>query len=125
IYDVLVAGAKGYFVKDAKLPHMQEAIEWVIWKDSYFYQFKDSRLSKLLVKSTFPALPVRHNKFTSREVEVLEGIKAQQTTDEISENLFISPKTVVFHRNKLFKKTNSKNAVGLILFALKNKLIRW
>jgi DNA-binding NarL/FixJ family response regulator len=45
------------------------------------------------------------------------------TNNEISEHLFLSPKTVETHKTRLLKKTSTKNSTSLILFALKNKII--
>jgi DNA-binding NarL/FixJ family response regulator len=42
---------------------------------------------------------------------------------EISEELFISTYTVETHRKNLIKKLNVKNTIGLVKYALKNKLI--
>jgi len=45
------------------------------------------------------------------------------TTNDIAEQLFISPRTVEGHRNNLLLKTESKNVAGLVIYALKNKLV--
>ena len=61
--------------------------------------------------------------FTKRENEILELICQQLTTNDIAEKLFISPRTVEGHRNNLLLKTESKNVAGLVIYALKNKLV--
>ncbi len=47
----------------------------------------------------------------------------QHTNKEIAEKLFISPRTVEGHRNKMLDKTQSKNTVGLIIYAIENGLV--
>jgi DNA-binding CsgD family transcriptional regulator len=56
-------------------------------------------------------------------LEVLELICKQYTTKDIADKMFLSPRTVDSHRNNLLLKTDSKNVAGLVIYALKNKLI--
>lgn len=44
-------------------------------------------------------------------------------TQDIADALFISPRTVEGHRQNLMSKLNVKNTVGLIIRAVKEKLI--
>ncbi|NQY31053.1 MAG: response regulator transcription factor [Flavobacteriaceae bacterium] len=60
---------------------------------------------------------------TKREAEVLKLICAQCTTNEIAEQLFISPRTVEGHRNNLLLKTEAKNVAGLVVFAFQHKIV--
>ena len=60
---------------------------------------------------------------TKREAEVLKLICAQCTTNEIAEELFISPRTVEGHRNNLLLKTEAKNVAGLVVFAFQHKIV--
>ena len=62
------------------------------------------------------------NDLTKREREILLLICDQYTNKEIAEKLFISRRTVDGHRNKMLEKTSSKNTVGLILYAIENKI---
>ena len=60
---------------------------------------------------------------TSRELEIIRLIAKELSTFEIAERLFISVATVETHRKNLFQKTGVKNAIGLILFAVKHRLL--
>ena len=60
--------------------------------------------------------------FTPRELEVLKFILEEKTTNQIASSMSISNFTVEGHRKSLLQKTNSKNVVGLIKFALNNNL---
>ncbi|MBV1924212.1 MAG: response regulator transcription factor, partial [Flavobacteriaceae bacterium] len=62
-------------------------------------------------------------KITRREQEVLLAISEELTTQEISEKLFISPKTVETHRMNLMSKLGAKNSVGIIKIAIENQLL--
>lgn len=65
-------------------------------------------------------LPVN---ITQREYEILKLIYKGHSNYEISEKLFISPRTVEYHRSNLLKKTYSNNIVDLIRFAIENNLL--
>ena len=61
--------------------------------------------------------------FSERELEVLQLVCSQFTAIEIADKLSISRRTVEVHRNNLLLKTESKNIAGLVVYALKNKLV--
>ena len=58
-----------------------------------------------------------------REKEVLNEICHGKSTSEIAELLFISERTVEKHRAAIVQKTNSKNMIGAVIFAIKNKIV--
>ena len=58
-----------------------------------------------------------------REKEVLELICKGYSNQQISDQLFISQRTVERHRSSLLLKTDSKNSISLVLYAIKHKLI--
>ncbi|WP_394760117.1 response regulator [Flavobacterium sp.] len=59
---------------------------------------------------------------SDREIEVLQLICQQKSASEIAEILKISSRTVDNHRNSLLQKTNSKNIIGLVIYAIQNQL---
>lgn len=64
------------------------------------------------------------SELSNREIQILELICQQKTTQEISDEIFLSPRTVEGHRNSMMLKTGSKNVAGLIVYAFKNELIK-
>jgi DNA-binding NarL/FixJ family response regulator len=60
---------------------------------------------------------------TQIELIVLDLILKQLTSKEISLLLNKSARTIEKHRESILYKTNSKNSIGLVYFAIKNKLI--
>ena len=62
-------------------------------------------------------------KLTRREHDVLVAISEELTTQQISEKLFISPKTVETHRMNIMSKLGAKNSVGIIKIAIDRELI--
>ena len=60
---------------------------------------------------------------TEREVEVLRLITKEYNSIQIADELHLSVNTIETHRKKLIKKLNVKNAVGLAMYAVKNKIV--
>lgn len=61
--------------------------------------------------------------FTERELEVLELIGEGKTNMEMSEQLFLSKRTIEGHRQKLLDKTKSRNTAQLVRFAVRNGIL--
>jgi DNA-binding NarL/FixJ family response regulator len=61
---------------------------------------------------------------TPREIEVLLLICQEKSSKEIGSYLNISSRTVENHRKNLLVKTNSKGTAGLVIFAIRNKLVQ-
>lgn len=61
--------------------------------------------------------------FTKREKEIIELLIKGYKTKEISEALFISPKTIEKHRSNIIKRTNSETILESIIYAINHKLI--
>lgn len=60
---------------------------------------------------------------TKREKEILLQMADGLSSKEISDRYFISEHTVVAHRKRMLKKTNTKNMAQLIAYAIRNKII--
>jgi two-component system, NarL family, nitrate/nitrite response regulator NarL len=60
---------------------------------------------------------------TDREKEIIKLIAQEYSNAQIGEKLFISERTVETHRKNIFRKANTKTIVGLMKFAIENKLI--
>ena len=57
------------------------------------------------------------------EIQVLKLICKQYSGNEIADKLCLSARTIEGHRNNLLRKTECKNMVGLIIYALKNDYV--
>ena len=125
ILNMISIGAVAYLAKNSTPALMIKTIEEVARKGFYYDEDVMQYIHESIVnpadkkvKSNFDT-----NYFTNREIEILELICQQLTTNDIAEKLFISPRTVEGHRNNLLLKTESKNVAGLVIYALKNKLV--
>lgn len=61
--------------------------------------------------------------FTKREKEIIQLLCKGYKTKEISEALFISPKTIEKHRANIIKRTNSETILESIIYAINHNLI--
>lgn len=120
---LIKSGAHGYLVKDSNPQEVYNAITDVYQKGAHI---NEKTLEALQDEAAMKAASKNANmingvQLTRREEEILKLICMQKTTDEIAEELFISPRTVNGHRNNLLQKTNSRNVAGLVAFALSGK----
>jgi DNA-binding NarL/FixJ family response regulator len=125
-FKMIDAGAKGFILKDAGSEELTEAIEAVMNGQNYFSQdlLRNIILSLSTNVKTEPEPLTEEVKFTDREIEVLEQICKGSSNQEIADTLCISARTVERHRANIFEKTGSKNSVNLVMYAIKNNLVR-
>lgn len=124
IVQLIEQGAHGYLVKDSHPGEVHEAITRVHYQGSYINSSTLAALRNNMGKRNAAKKKISASVvLTRREEEILELICHQLTTDEIAEKLFISATTVNGHRNNLLQKTGSRNTAGLVVYALKNKIV--
>jgi DNA-binding NarL/FixJ family response regulator len=125
-FKMIDAGARGFILKDADSDELTKAVEMVMNGQNYFSQdlLRNIILSLSTNTKTEQTSSKEDIKFTDREIEVLEQICKGLSNQEIAEALFISPRTVERHRANLFDKTGSKNSVNLVMYAIKNNLVK-
>ncbi len=119
-------GANAYLLKNSEPEEIYEAICTTYEKGFYFNENVNlALLKKVLHKNKQQFKPTFKNEvqLTDRELEVLKLICGEQTTQEISEQIYLSPRTVEGLRQKLLEKLGVKNTVGLVLYAFRNGLI--
>ena len=122
-YEMIRVGISGFVLKGATTTELEKAIRDV---NSGLGFFSPTLLHSAIVNSN--KLDSKKNRFeklqlTDREIQVLDLICKGMTNAEISEKLFLSPKTVESHKSKLFQKTDTRNTAGLVIYAIKNELI--
>lgn len=110
-------GVKGFLLKDSSNHELMSAMNKILKGDSYFSQ-------ELLMKIIKNKDEAKDLHLTPRELDVLELICKGFSNFEISEKLFISQRTVERHRANLLEKTESSNSIKLVLFAIKNNIVR-
>lgn len=118
---MLKNGAHGYLLKNTDKLEILEALKTVISGDLYLQKDIQKKLLNQSYQKTNDngLIP----KLTRREKDVLLAISEELTTQQISEKLFISPKTVETHRMNIMSKLGAKNSVGIVKIALEKELL--
>jgi DNA-binding NarL/FixJ family response regulator len=117
VLSMLKLGIKGYLLKDAEPYEFEQALQRVSHGDVYYPDF----VTKYLLDTINP--PVEQSKLNTREIEFLKLASTELTYKEIADQMKISVRTVDGYRDQLFEKLHLKSRVGLVLYAIKNKLI--
>jgi len=125
--NMINAGVMGFVLKTSGKQELEKAIKTVIGGEGYF---SSELLHSIIVnfgkqKSGITNSTLIDTEFTNRELEILEYLCKGFTVSEIAEKLFRSIKTIEANRSTLLHKTNTKNTINLVLFALKNKLVEF
>ena len=120
------AGASGYVVKESASEKLLRGIEAVL-KGEYFM---DASVSQKVVKKLaglqekeVKVTDEAYNTLTAREQEVMVLVAEGLSTNEISDRLFISPKTVENHRSNIMNKLDIRSAIEVARYAAKLGLI--
>jgi DNA-binding NarL/FixJ family response regulator len=116
-------GCSGYLLKDTDRENLITAIE-IVHSGKEFID--PSLKEKILIKVIHPGQEkdMVVQQITKRELQILKLLAEEHTTREISEQLFISFRTVENHRYSLLQKLDVKNTVGLVKVALQLGLIK-
>lgn len=75
------------------------------------------------VKPGINNMPLPGTALTRREVEIIRMAAKEYNSGEIAAKLDINVRTVETHRKRIMAKTNCKNFIGVVIFALKNNYI--
>ena len=118
------SGAGAYLLKNAHPDEVEQAIRDVVSKGFYVNDHVAQTMLKGMSRKRqpTPALP-QNSDLTPKEVEVLRLICLEQTTPQIAEQLFLSPRTIEGHRKRMLEKTGAKNTAGLVMYAVRYGLV--
>jgi len=119
ILKMLRAGAKGYLLKDIHPSILQHALNEVYTEGFYYTENVANTLLYSIAEKEKPALV----QLKERELEFLKLTCTEMTYKQIAEVMFLSPKTVENYREALFEKLEAKSRIGLVLYAIKEKIV--
>ncbi len=121
IIKMLRAGAKGYLLKDIHPENFEFAMKMVI-EQGFYYSGKIE--SALRNSEDMDQSRDFHERLTVKERGFLKHACSELTYKDIAGEMGLSPKTIENYRESVFKKLEVKTRVGLVIYCMKNKLIK-
>jgi DNA-binding NarL/FixJ family response regulator len=118
-------GANSYLTKTSDSEVIYEAIKTCHVNEFYFNALTNRALLNNLRQKSTPQIKLQQEDATlsEKEIKVLRLMCEEKSTREIAEAVELSPRTIEAIRDKLKTKTGAKSTAGLIMFAVKNKLL--
>ncbi|MEC4004876.1 response regulator transcription factor [Flavobacterium sp. SUN052] len=126
IHKIMEIGAHGYFTKNSNPNQLELAIKSLHEQGFYFGLELGSVIKEAMLWESKNALNINNpiiDKLSERELQIIMMICKEMKSKEIADKLFINIRTVESHRKNILDKTNSKNFIGVILYALKRQMI--
>ncbi|UOV00053.1 response regulator transcription factor [Chryseobacterium daecheongense] len=122
----------GYMVKlgvSAFLPKNSDRKTFIdaitaVFKNGVFFTAEDHQMLFSYMNSSTKkkTLFEMDDELSEREKDVVKLICQEYTNNEIAEKLFISPRTVESHRQRIVDKIGAKNTVGIVIYAIINNI---
>jgi two-component system invasion response regulator UvrY len=122
IIRMLRRGAKGYLLKDTEPAELIKAITETKVNGYYYTPIVAKQISILINDREIEQKNTMV--LTERELELLQLMASELTYKEIADKMCLSPKTVENHREKICEKLQVKTRVGLVMYAMKNGLVK-
>ena len=124
ISKMMEIGANSYLTKESGSEMIYEAIRGVYENDFYFNELVNKAvLLKLQHKKTVRQFYPNPVKLSEKELRILKLIADDKTTEEISKEVFLSPRTIETIRQNMKQKVGAKTIAGLVMYATRNKLL--
>lgn len=131
IVRMLKLGVKGYLSKEMEPEDLRAALQSIINKDYYYTDFVTNKLVHSIQNDTTcyedkTGMLANHeiwDHLNERQKEFVRYACTEMIYEEIADRMYVSPKTIDGYRDAVFEKFNVKSRVGLVLYAIKNKLV--
>lgn len=108
-------GIEAYLLKNAPKEEYEQVLKLVSRGEQFFSPELTQKIKESQQKECI--------KLTPRETEVLQLVASELTNQEIADQLFVSPTTVISHRKRLLQKFNARNTAGLIKRAMEQEFL--
>jgi DNA-binding NarL/FixJ family response regulator len=124
ITKMMEMGANAYLTKTTDPEEIYNAILTCMNDDFYFNDLVNKAVllrlqQKRPVKAFFPNAV----NFSEKELKILRLIADDKTTEDISKEVYLSPRTIETIRQNMKTKVGAKTIAGLVMYAMRNKLL--
>ena len=126
ITKLMELGANSYLTKNSDSEIIYEAIKTCFEQEYYFNSLTNKALLSNLKQRNIVTpqhLAPQDVHLNDKETTILRLMCEEKSTKEIADMVDLSPRTVEAIRDKLKVKTGSKTTAGLIMYAVKHKII--
>ena len=126
ITKLMELGANSYLTKNSDSEIIYEAIKTCFEQEYYFNSLTNKALLSNLKQRNVIApqqMASQDVQLNDKETTILRLMCEEKSTKEIADMVDLSPRTVEAIRDKLKVKTGSKTTAGLIMYAVKHKII--
>lgn len=116
-------GVSAFLPKNSDKKTFIDAIT-MVYKNGVFFTAEDHQMLFSYMNSSAKkkSLFEMEDELSEREKDVVKLICKEFTNNEIAEKLFISPRTVESHRQRILEKIGAKNTVGIVIYAIINNI---
>ena len=123
---MLRMGVKGFLSKDIEVEDINAALNAISQKGIYYSDYATGVMTSTLQNNSSVDTTNKNvwSDMTENEREFLKLACTEYTYQQIADKMFLSPKTIDGYRETLFIKFKVKNRVGLVLYAIRNNLIK-
>jgi len=118
---MIKAGAKGYVLKDSEPEELIQAIRIIADNRFYYSERIAGRISSLQFNSDSND---HINKLSQRELDFLVLASSDLSYKEIADKMIVSVRTVDGYRDSIYEKLKIHSRIGLVLYAIKHKIVR-
>ena len=119
---MIKCGAKGFLHKNIHPAELELALNTLVEKGHYFPDWATGKLLNNIARDDKPQQEKIN--LTAKEIEFLQYAATELTYKEIGEKLYCSPRTVEGYRDALFEKLELKTRIGLVVYGIRNGIIR-
>lgn len=126
IFDLVLAGATGYLLKDSDSSQVVDAILTIARGDSLIHPSVASKILaefSLLAGTKSQKRPLVDHDLTEREITVLQLVASGQTNKEVANSLELSEKTVKNHLGNIFHKLHVYDRTQAAVLAIRRGII--
>ena len=115
-------GAKGYLLKNTDAEELKKALDSLVDKDVYLSDYVSGKLVSGLHEDMDK--PDKEVILNEKEREFLRWACSELSYKDIAAKMFVSPRTIDDYRQSLFNKLKVHSRVGLVMYAIKNGIVR-
>lgn len=124
ISKMMEMGANAYLTKTTDPDEIYQAILTCMNDDFYFNDLVNKAvLMKLQTKKSAKQYYPNPVKFNEKELKILKLLAEDKTTEEISKEVYLSPRTIETIRQNMKTKAGVKTIAGLVMYGMRNKLL--